>query len=102
MKYTCSDEEFIEIVKSSFSISEVLKKLNHATSGGSYRSFYIRIKKLNINTSHFIGKNFLKGKTHNWSKKINLVDFLVENSNRALTTSYKKRLFKENLLKKFV
>jgi hypothetical protein len=26
--------------------------------------------------------------------------FLVENSNRALTTSYKKRLFKENLLKK--
>jgi|SRR5579859_1273845 len=97
--YTHSDDQFIEIVKSSFSIREVLRKLDHALHGGSYRSFKLRVKKLNIDTSHFTGQGHLKGKRHNWSKKIDLSDILVANSNRVLTTRIKQRIIADHLLK---
>lgn len=49
-----SDEDFAEIIKTSFSIREVLVKLGVQRKGGAYKIFHNRVKRLNLDTSHFI------------------------------------------------
>lgn len=91
-KYT--DEDFKEAVKSSFSISEVLKKIGLKPTGGNYKLANNRIVKLNLDMTHFTGKGHLKGKTHEWSKKIPLETIMVEDYCYG-SHKLKKRLLKE-------
>jgi Zn finger protein HypA/HybF involved in hydrogenase expression len=92
-----SNSQFAEIVKSSFSIREVLLKQDLALAGGNYKYFYLRIRKLNLDISHFTGMAHLKGKTHNWNKKTPIEDILIENSEYT-TSRLKKRLIKEGIM----
>jgi hypothetical protein len=98
MRYKVSDEEFIKIVKNSYSIAQVLKQIGLVPIGGSYSTFKKRIDRLKLDISHFTGKAHLKGKTHNWSKTKPLSEVLVKD---CKTSSYKlkNRLVKEGLLK---
>ena len=76
MKYT---KEFLEpIVKECGSIRQVLQKLGLKEAGGNYENIKTRIKMFDIDTSHFHGMLWSKGKT--WSKQKDLSDKLVENS----------------------
>jgi HNH endonuclease len=95
-KYT--DEQFIEAVKTNFSIRNVLKTLGLAPAGGSYKLFHARIKKLNLDTSHFTGQAYLKGKNHDWAPKTSLEEILIEDSSYANTSALRRRLLKEGLL----
>lgn len=95
-KYT--DQEFIDAVVKSFSIREVLKTLGLAPTGGSYKLFHNRIKQLNINTSHFTGKAYLKGKIHHGHIKTPLNLVLVKESSFLNSGHLKKRLIKECIL----
>jgi len=94
-KYT--DQQFIDAVQSSQSISEVLSKLGLAMAGGSYKLFHLRVKNLNLDTSHFTGQAHLKGKTHNWNYKIPIEDILIDDSDYQ-TRKLKVRLIKEDLI----
>ncbi len=58
-----SDEDFIEAVKNSFSIAEVLKKINLRPTGGNYNQFRYKVAKLQLDTSHFTGKVWNKNKS---------------------------------------
>lgn len=60
--YTIPDDKFIEAVKSSPSIRQVLLKLGMCETGGAYACFHRRVKKLNLDTSHMTGKLWNKGK----------------------------------------
>lgn len=51
-----NDDVFIETVKSSQTIREVLIKLDLTPFSGSYDIFHNRVKKLNLDISHFIKK----------------------------------------------
>lgn len=95
-RYT--NQQFIEAVRDNFSVAEVLKTLGLATAGGSYKTFYNQIKKLNLDISHFTGKGHLKGKTHNWAPKIPIEKILVKDSEYSSTSKLGKRLIKENIL----
>lgn len=53
-KCLVSDEEFSKIVKDSFTIAQVLDKLSLLRAGGNYKTVHSRIKKLNLDTSHFL------------------------------------------------
>jgi hypothetical protein len=97
-KYRYSDSDFIRAVETSFSVRDALKKLGVAPHGGSYKTFYLRIKKLNIDTAHFLGQGHLKGKSHFWGKRISLEDLLVANSDLVFSTKYKQRIIDEGLL----
>jgi hypothetical protein len=66
---TYTDEQFIEAIRTSTSIRQVLSKLNLKEAGGNYKVAQKRIKTLNLDDSHFTGQGHLKGKTHNWKKK---------------------------------
>ena len=95
-KYT--DEQLISVIKESYSIRQVLKKLGKSLQGGgSYYQIHNDIKRLNIDTTHFTGKGYLKGKTHTYNKPINLEKILVKNSNYC-RTHLKRRLLKNNIL----
>jgi hypothetical protein len=56
-------------IRESFSWREAMKKLNKPTKGASYQYFQIRIKKLGIDTSHFLGKAAHSGVRHTGSCK---------------------------------
>jgi hypothetical protein len=95
-KYT--DQQFIDAVKNNFSVRNVLKELGVAPTGGSYKLFYSRVKKLNLTINHFTGQGHLKNKTHNWSVKTPIEEVLVEDSTYSNTSFLNKRLIKEGLL----
>lgn len=97
-RYKFSDADFITAVNSSISIRDALKKLGLAPHGGSYKIFQLRIKKLNIDVSHFTGQGHLRGKTHTWGKKVSLSDLLVGNSVVALSIKHKQRIIDAGLL----
>jgi len=60
-KYT---KEFLEpIVRSSFSVAQVIRACNLSVTGGNYRAISGKIKVLGIDTSHFTGQNWNKGLT---------------------------------------
>lgn len=61
-KFLVSDEEFVEIVKKSFSIREVISSCGLIPAGGNYKTTNKRIKSLGLDTSHFTGQLWSKGK----------------------------------------
>lgn len=91
-------KQLITAVKTSFSIREVLRKLNLVPAGGNYKQMHSYIKEYNIDASHFTGMAHLKGKTHNWSSKIPLEKILVVNSDYTSSNHLRKRLLRENVL----
>lgn len=95
-KKNYTDVEFIDAVATSQSIAELLRKLNLRPTGGNYHTAKKRIKILELNTDHFTRQGHLKGKTHNWAKKIPLIEILVKDSKYGCgTDKLKKRLIKE-------
>lgn len=90
-------EQLIEAVECSNSIRAVLNKLGLRQAGGNYKFISQKIKDLNLNTSHFLGRAHLKGKSHNWAKKTTLEDIL--HIGTTLQPKWKKRLLSEGLLK---
>lgn len=75
-KYT---KEILEpIVKESYSIRQVLQKLGLKEAGGNYQNIKVRIKSFEIDTSHFHGQTWNKGKT--WTKDKDISKKLVQHS----------------------
>jgi len=96
-RYT--EEQFIEAVKTSISIREVLKKIDVRPTGGNYDVAKRKIKCLNLDTKHFRGQGYLRGQTHHWAKKTPLNKVLIENFRGGITThKLKKRLIREGIL----
>jgi predicted RNA-binding Zn-ribbon protein involved in translation (DUF1610 family) len=92
-----TDEQFIEAVKTSTSIAQVLRKLSLSAFGSHYRATKILIEKLKLDTNHFTGQGYLKGRTHNWGKKLPLEDILVKQSMHSNISNIKRRLIKEGI-----
>ena len=99
MKQKISDEEFTKIVSESYSIAEVIRKMGRIPAGGNYAVVHQRIKTLGLDTSHFTGQAWNKGKQlddkyHHY--KSELKDILVKDS---YYQSYQlaKRLIKAGL-----
>ncbi len=87
IKYT--KEKLEQVVKRSTSYSDVCRKLNLDVYGGSVTYISNKIKKFNIDTSHFVGRIYTKG-----FAKRPIEDYL---SNKQSVSSHhlKNRLIKE-------
>lgn len=97
--YKVSDDQFIQIVKESYSLAEVIRKSGLKIAGGNYETTSNRIKRLKLDISHFTGQAWNKGKKlgSNYFKIAKpLLEILIKDSNYQ---SYKllKRLFSEGL-----
>lgn len=93
-KHKISDEEFIRFVKQSTSIRNLIQNMRLIAAGGNYRTCYKRIEQLDLDTSHFTGQAWNKGKYHGPKKPIE--DYL---SNKHYMASYKlkSRLISEGI-----
>ena len=92
-----TDEQLIEYINESQYMSDVIKKLGLAVRPGNYETLNKYTKKLNLDTSHFLG-NSRKNK-RGGPKEIENSLIFIENSlySRGLA---KSRILKYNLLNK--
>jgi len=94
IRYNVTEELFRASIAESVSISQALEKMGVKAAGGNYEVFNARVKKLQIDISHFTGMAWNKGQKH--SSKRKLEDYL---SNNAAIGSFKlkNRILKEGL-----
>lgn len=92
--YSISEEEFRNLIKSSYSYREALLKLGYCGSGRGYDIIKRRIKELNISIKHF--SSF--GKNSNNKIKYTLQEILIKDSKYTNTTNMKQRLIKAEML----
>jgi len=97
-KKTWTEDQLKEAVKSSQSIRQTLNKIGLVEAGGNYAIIKWWIKKLDIDTSHFLGQGWLKGKTHNYTKPHPLKEVMTSHSNYQ-SFKLKNRLIKDGILK---
>ena len=91
MKY--SKEILQEVVSTSKSVSESLRKLNLSPNGGMHQYITKLIKKFDINTSHFLGRRSNLGKVTNRRKDAESI--LVYGETRREKTHQLKRAMLE-------
>lgn len=95
-KYSVSDEEFIKIVKESQSYTDALRSMGMAIAGGNHASIRKRIKLLNLDISHFKGRNWSLGKT--FPNKQRPIEDYLSNKVEIQSNSLKLKLFKLGML----
>lgn len=76
MKYT--KEVLEDLVKESYSVAEVIRKLGLKVAGGTHSHISRRIKQFDIDTSHFLGQSSNKGKAPPTKLKANEILVLDE------------------------
>lgn len=96
MKYKIDDQTFIKTVSESRSIRQLLSALGYAPRGGNYQTIKNRIKKLNLDTSHFLGRGSNKGQ--NFGPKRSIEQYL-NNKYSIRSSALKTRLIKEGYFK---
>ena len=96
MAFQCEENKFKEIVAKSTSIAQVIRKCGLVAAGGNYRTTKERMKKLNLDTSHFTGQAHNSGKVLGHKRPIE--DYLSNNC-RVQSYNLKKRLLKEGYFK---
>jgi len=87
-------------VRYCISLRAVLRRLRLNASGANYKTIQATITRLRLDTSHFLGRGHLKGKSHNWSPRLPLDVVLVMNSTYMSIQSLKRRLLAKNLLQR--
>jgi hypothetical protein len=92
-----TDDELIKAVAESFSLAEVLRKFDIRPAGGNYDTVKRRIAGLKLDTSHFTGKNWSKGKKSRAVRLRPWEDILVENSTYMSTAHLRERLLREGV-----
>jgi 5-methylcytosine-specific restriction endonuclease McrA len=93
-----TDEMLVQAVAESRSVRQTMQKLGLVPAGGNYVQVreHIRINKLD--TSHFLGQGWNKGKQNTWMPTRTLEDILVTNSSYQ-SFKLKKRLFAAEIKK---
>jgi Zn finger protein HypA/HybF involved in hydrogenase expression len=94
-KYKYTDEEFKEAIRTSSSKRQVLEKLGIVAAGGNYACLSRKIKKLNVDTSHFTGYSWNRGKTFGPKQDISVY---INNKLTIQSFKLKGRLIKEGYL----
>lgn len=98
-----SDDDLIKAVAESENYNGVLRQLNLKLGGGTYAHVKMRIRQLDLNTSHFTGRGWCYGDKHadliQRFVKIPLEKILVKDSTYLCTNTLRKRLLKEGLLR---
>lgn len=75
-----TDEQFIAAVRNGRSIRSVLLALGLNATGANYKTVKDTVSRLNLDTSHWKGKGYLRGLHHHYSRIIPLEAILVEDS----------------------
>lgn len=94
-----SDDEFAKVVRLSYSIAEVMRRLGYRESGGMHRLVAGRIARLNLDNAHFTGQSWALGRKLGPRRVIPLEEVLVRNSTYGSTSRLRRRLIAAGLKK---
>lgn len=97
-KRSWTDARLVEFCENQYSMAGVLRLLGLLPTGGNYKSIYMSISRLKINTSHWTGCGHLKGKKHKGPPEISLEQICVEDSSYTTTSRLRRRLVKDKFL----
>jgi hypothetical protein len=73
--------------------------LGVTVSGPNYRRVHRQVARDKLDTSHWLGKAYLRGKSHAFSKSTPLAEILVEHSAYSNAVHLKRRLISSGLLR---
>jgi hypothetical protein len=90
-----TDVRFAEVVSSSRSVAEALRKLG--TDGGARRRFERRLRESGLDAKHFMGQAWRRGVTTPVVQPTPLVELLVDGRLVSPTNRLKQRLIAEGL-----
>jgi 5-methylcytosine-specific restriction endonuclease McrA len=92
-----SDEDLRTAVRASQSVAGVIRALGLKVGGSVYVAIKERIAELGLDTSHFTGQGWSKGRSVTTWKGRPLEEILVKDSDYRSTASLRRRLIKEGL-----
>lgn len=92
-----TEDELRAVVAASTTISEVLRSLGYKPSGGMHRFIRQKIVNLGIDTSHFTGQGWSKGRKRTQAPQMPLSEILVRGSSYGSTALLRKRLIAAGL-----
>jgi hypothetical protein len=75
-----TDADLIEAVRTSTSVSGACRRLGYQPNGGMHRLIVGHIKRLGIDTSHFTGQGWARGRSFTGRRLLPLDQILVERS----------------------
>jgi hypothetical protein len=75
-----SDEDLIEAVRAETTVSGVLRALGYEPSGGMFRFVVAHIRRLELDTSHFRGQAWARGRWRPSNRAMSLEELLVQGS----------------------
>jgi hypothetical protein len=88
-----TDAELRAAVAASASLAEVQRRLGFRPSGGMHRYLQLHIRRLGLNTDHFLGQGWARGKTTTTGfRPVPLSDLLVANSSYVNSARLRRRL----------
>jgi hypothetical protein len=96
-KRSWTDQQLIEAVAESFSWGAVIRKLGLCEAGGTYTFIQKVATQLGIDSLHFKGKVWNKGKKFPGIIARQLSQYLILNGPLIATTKLKRRLWQANL-----
>lgn len=97
-KKTWSEKQLRSAVKKSTSVRQVLGHLGLKEAGGNYEQIKKYLEYYKIDSSHFTGRGWAKGRTGIGKPRLTLGEILTINSNFQ-SFKLKNRLFKEGIKK---
>jgi hypothetical protein len=77
---TCSDDEIRELVAESTNLADVIRAVGRQPNGGYHRWMSSRIRALGLDTSHFTGRGWSRGRSFEARRLRTLEELLVEGS----------------------
>ena len=95
-KRSWTTNQLKDAVKNSFSLRQVIAKLNLVEAGGNYDQIKRYIKENNLNSGHFKGKAWNKG-MRGIGKPIHSLEKILTKRSTYQSYKLKKRLFRANL-----
>jgi transposase-like protein len=93
--WTAADLE--KAVRESTSVSEVSRRLGYSPNGGVHRMIVSHIRSADLDTSHFLGQRWARGRTLD-RKVTPLEEILVQGSGYRSNSHLRRRLLKARLL----
>ena len=98
MRRSWTDEQMTEAVAGNATIIGALRELGLSTSPGNYQVVHVAVRRLGLDTSHWVGQAHLAGRPHVTKNTIPLEQVLVEDSTYCNSVKLRRRLIRAGLL----
>lgn len=97
-RLTWTDQQLTEIVRTSVTVAEVMRRLGYKPSGGIHRMLIGHFRRLGLDTTHFTGQSWARGLVVPALRRTRpLEEVLVENSTYTSSGALRRRLITAGL-----